>query len=76
MRDVPVDLENHQLDLIQILSMLEASDDFGAPIWLTLKNTSLEGPDLRKINWAQKGIEDKVSWDKLGGTLSCDRYKD
>jgi hypothetical protein len=76
MRDVPVDLENHQLDLIQILSMLEGSDDFGAPIWLTLKNTNLEGPDLRKIDWDQEGIEERVSWDKLGGTLSCDRYKD
>jgi hypothetical protein len=76
MRNVPVDLESHQLDLIQILSMLEGSDDFGAPIWRTLKNTSLEGPDFRKIDWAQEGIESKVSWDKLGGTLSCDRYKD
>jgi hypothetical protein len=76
MRDVPVDLESHQLDLIQILSMLEGSDDFGAPIWRTLKNTSLEGPDLQKIDWDQEGIEDRVSWDKLGGTLSCDRYKD
>lgn len=66
MKDVPVDLVDRELDVLQILSMLEGTDDFGAPMWLTLKNTRLESSDLRKIDWAQVGIEGKVSWDKLG----------
>ena len=76
MKDVPVDLVDRELDVLQILSMLEGTDDFGAPVWLTLKNTRLEGSDLRKIDWAQVGIEGKVSWDKLGGTQGCDQYKE
>ena len=76
MRDVPVDLEKHQLDLLYINSTLAGTDDFGAPTRFFLKTIVLEGSDLQKIDWTQEGIESTVRWDKLGSYPECDKYQD
>ena len=72
MRSVPFDFGEYKLGILQFLARAPRTDDYGNPVWVTVKNTNLARQDFTQIDWSGEDIEYEVNWDKLGETLICE----
>jgi hypothetical protein len=72
MRNVSFDFGEYKLGVLQFLARAPRTDDYGNPVWVTVKNIRLSREDFTQIDWSVEDIEYGINWDKLGGTSTCE----